>query len=139
MLSISALGNTSRIAANNALAQQQNAIERLSSGKRINSAKDDAAGLAISERLTAQINAMEVGHRNIGDSVSLLQIAEQGLNSQSIALQRMRELAVQSRNSSLAQIDLAVLQHEFDDLKLEVGRLANSLTFNGRKVLDGSF
>jgi len=139
LLSISALGNSSRIAANNALAQQQNAIERLSSGKRINSAKDDAAGLAISERLTAQINAMEVGHRNIGASVSLLQIAEQGLDSQSIALQRMRELAVQSRNSSLAQIDLAVLQHEFDDLKLEVDRLANSLTFNGRKVLDGSF
>lgn len=114
-------------------------LQRLSSGLRINSAKDDAAGLAISSRMTTQVNGMNVAMRNANDGVSLAQTAEGSLASVSDALQRIRELAVQSVNATNSASDRAALNTEAQQLKSEVNRVATQTNFNGVKLLDGSF
>lgn len=119
-----------------ALAQ---ALQRLSSGLRLNSAKDDAAGLAISERFTAQIRGLDQARRNAGDGVSLAQTAEGALQSAGDLLQRIRELAVQSANASNAAGDRAALNAEVSQLVAELDRIATSTEFNSLKLLDGSF
>ncbi len=113
-------------------------MQRLSSGLRVNSAKDDAAGLAIAERMTAQVRGMTVASRNANDAVSLSQTAEGALGKISDSLQRMRELAVQSRNATNSTSDRASLQKEFGQLQEEIGRTINSTSFNGKKLLDGT-
>jgi flagellin len=115
------------------------AMQRLSSGLRINSAKDDAAGLAISQRFTSQINGMDQASRNANDGISLAQTAEGALVEVTNNLQRIRELAVQSSNATNSQSDRDALQTEVTSLKSEIDRVANTTAFNGVKVLDGSF
>jgi len=114
-------------------------LERLSSGLRINSAKDDAAGLAISQRMTTQIRGMNVAMRNANDGVSLAQTAEGSLSSVSDSLQRIRELSVQSANATNSASDRAALNTEAQQLKAEINRVATQTNFNGVKLLDGSF
>ncbi len=117
-------------------------IERLSSGLRVNSAKDDAAGLAISERMNAQVKGMNVAIRNANDGISLAQTAEGGLNEIGNMLQRMRELAVQSANGTNSSDDRDNLNAEFVALDAEIGRIATVTQFNGLKILGsaaGSF
>jgi flagellin len=115
------------------------ALQRLSSGLRINSAKDDAAGLAITERMTAQIRGLNQAVRNANDGISLAQTAEGALAESSNALQRIRELALQSANATNSASDRAALQAEVNQLKQEIDRIANTTEFNGLKLLDGSF
>ena len=115
------------------------AINRLSSGLRINSAKDDAAGLAISERFTSQIRGLTQAARNANDGISLAQTAEGALGSIGSNLQRMRELAVQSANATNSSSDRAALQQEVGQLASEVDRVATQTQFNGTNLLDGSF
>nr|WP_301331526.1 flagellin [Sinimarinibacterium sp. NLF-5-8] len=114
-------------------------LQRLSSGLRINSAKDDAAGLAISERFTSQINGLNQAARNAQDAVSLAQTAEGAMGSISKSLQRMRVLAVQSANATNFSSDRAALQKEFNALRDEITRVAGQTNFNGVNLLDGSF
>ena len=114
-------------------------LERLSSGLRINSAKDDAAGLAISARMTSQISGMNVATRNANDGISLAQTAEGTLSAISDNLQRMRELAVQSSNASNSATDRIAIQQEVTALSAEIDRVASQTDFNGTKLLDGSF
>lgn len=114
-------------------------LQRLSSGLRINSAKDDAAGLAISERFGAQIRGLNQAVRNANDGISLAQTAEGALGEIGNNLQRIRELAVQSRNATNSADDRAALQKEVVQLKAEIDRVANNTTFNGKKLIDGSF
>ncbi len=114
-------------------------LQRLSSGLRINSAKDDAAGLAISERMSTQIRGMNVAMRNANDGISLSQTAEGSLDSVSSALQRIRELSVQSANATNSSSDRAALNAEAQQLKNEIDRVATQTNFNGVKLLDGSF
>lgn len=113
-------------------------IQRLSSGLRINSAKDDAAGLAISDRMSSQIRGMNQATRNANDGVSMAQTAEGALSSSGNILQRIRELAVQSSNSSNSASDRQALQTEVTQLSSELGRIASTTEFNGTKLLDGS-
>ncbi|MBI2382925.1 MAG: flagellin [Gammaproteobacteria bacterium] len=115
------------------------ALQRLSSGLRINSAKDDAAGLAISERFTAQIKGLSQGIRNANDGISLAQTAEGALVQVTKNLQRIRELAVQSSNDTNSASDRASLQEEVIQLQAEIERVATQTNFNGKKVLDGTF
>lgn len=115
------------------------AINRLSSGLRINSAKDDAAGLAISERFTSQIRGLNQAARNANDGISLAQTAEGALTSVSGNLQRIRELAVQSANATNSASDRAALQQEVSQLVQEIDRVGAQTDFNGVKLLDGSF
>jgi len=114
-------------------------MQRLSSGLRINSAKDDAAGLAIAERMNAQARGLAVAARNANDGISLAQTAEGALGKMGDMLQRMRELAVQSSNATNSDQDRAALQAEVTQLTAEIDRVAKTTTFNGRKILDGSF
>ena len=114
-------------------------MQRLSSGLRINSAKDDAAGLAISERMNTQIRGLTVASRNANDGISLAQTAEGALGSLGSNLQRIRELAVQARNATNSSEDRAALDAEVQQLKAEVTRVAQQTSFNGTKLLDGSF
>lgn len=114
-------------------------LQRLSTGLRINSAKDDAAGMSISSRMTSQINGMNVAARNANDGISLAQTAEGGLNSATDLLQRMRDLAVQSANGSNSDTDRASIQSEVGQLKDEIDRVAKSTSFNGLNLLDGTF
>ena len=114
-------------------------IQRLSSGLRINSAKDDAAGLAISERFSTQIRGLDVAVRNANDGISLAQVAEGSLSEIGNNLQRIRELAVQSANASNSSSDRAALNAEVKQLTAEVDRVAKQADFNGTKLLDGSF
>jgi flagellin len=114
-------------------------LQRLSSGLRINSAKDDAAGLAISERFTAQIRGTEQASRNANDGISLAQTAEGALSEIGNNLQRMRELAVQSSNASNSDSDRAAINNEVQALSTEIDRVAQNSAFNGTKLLDGSF
>lgn len=111
-----------------------NSIARLSSGLRVNSAKDDAAGLAIAERMSAQIRGFDVAGRNANDGISALQVADGALGKVSDNLQRMRELAVQSKNGTLNTTDRANLDREFQELADEVGRIAVGTEFNGNDV-----
>ena len=114
-------------------------LQRLSSGLRINSAKDDAAGLAISERFTSQIRGLDQAKRNANDGVSMLQTAEGSLQSTGDILQRVRELAVQSSNATNSAGDRKAIQAEVGQLLSEADRIAQTSEFNGLKLLDGSF
>lgn len=115
--------------------QLETSIQRLSSGLRVNSAKDDAAGLAIAERMQAQVLGMNVAIRNANDAISLAQVAEGGLQEGSAMLQRMRELAVQSANGTNGVQDRANLNAEFLALDAELGRIADVTKFNGLAIL----
>jgi flagellin len=114
-------------------------MQRLSSGLRVNSAKDDAAGLAISERMNTQVRGLNVAARNANDGISLSQTAEGALGKVADMLQRMRELAVQSANATNSATDRAALQAEVDQLKAEINRVATTTKFNGTALLDGTF
>ena len=114
-------------------------MQRLSSGLRVNSAKDDAAGLAIAERMNTQVKGLAVASRNANDGISLAQTAEGALGKVGDMLQRMRELAVQSGNATNSKTDRQALQAELKQLRDEVDRVAKTTSFNGQKVLDGSF
>ncbi len=123
---------------NTSQASLQTSLQRLSSGMRINSAKDDAAGLAIAQRFTSQINGETQAARNANDGISLAQTAEGSLGTITDNLQRMRQLAVQSANATNSSSDRAALQTEVGQLKSEIDRVANHSSFNGVKLLDGS-
>jgi flagellin len=114
-------------------------MQRLSSGLRVNSAKDDAAGLAIAERMNGQVRGLNVAMRNANDGISLAQTAEGALGKIGDMLQRVRELAVQSANATNSDTDRAALDAEAQQLLDEIDRVANTTSFNGLKVLDGSF
>lgn len=114
------------------------AMERLSSGKRVNTAADDAAGLAIANRMTSQIRGLDQAVRNANDGVSLIQTAEGALDETTNILQRMRELAIQSANGIYEDADRATLDAEVQQLKAEIDRIAETTTFNGKKLLDGT-
>ena len=114
-------------------------LQRLSTGFRINSAKDDAAGLQISNRLTSQINGLSVAVRNSNDGISLAQTAEGALQQSTGILQRMRDLALQSANGSNGSSERAALQGEVAQLQQELNRIAETTSFGGRKILDGTF
>ena len=114
-------------------------MQRLSSGLRVNSAKDDAAGLAIAERMNTQIRGLNVAARNANDGISLAQTAEGALGKVGDMLQRMRELAVQSSNATNSADDRKALQAEVSQLRDEIDRVAKQTNFNGAKLLDGSF
>lgn len=135
--------NISSLNAQHNLSKSQSALttsmQRLSTGLRINSAKDDAAGMAIASRMTSQINGLDVATRNANDGISLTQTAEGGLSSASDILQRMRDLAVQSSNGSNSDEDRASIQTEVGQLKDEIDRISKSTNFNGINLLDGSF
>ncbi|WP_022982825.1 flagellin domain-containing protein [Ideonella sp. B508-1] len=110
-------------------------MQRLSSGLRVNSAKDDAAGLAIAERMNSQVRGMNVAVRNANDGISLSQTAEGALSKVGDALQRMRELAVQARNSTNSSSDKDSLNKEFVELQAEIARVLGGTTFNGKHIL----
>ena len=135
--------NVASLSAQNQLSKSQDlsnqALERLSSGLRINSAKDDAAGLAISQRFSTQIRGLDVASRNANDGISLAQTAEGALVEVGNNLQRIRELAVQSANATNSSSDRAALNAEVEQLASEIDRVANQTNFNGTKLLDGSF
>lgn len=135
--------NVASLSAQNQLNKSQNlsnqALERLSSGLRINSAKDDSAGLAISSRFDAQIRGLGQAVRNANDGISLAQTAEGALGESGNILQRVRELAVQSANASNSSSDRQALQDEVNQLVSELDRIATTTNFNGQKLLDGSF
>ncbi|MGI2801067.1 flagellin [Photobacterium damselae] len=116
-----------------------NSMEKLSSGLRINSAKDDAAGLQISNRLTSQTNGLNVAMRNANDGVSMAQTAEGAMQETTNMLQRMRDLSLQSANGSNSDADRAALQKEVSSLQEEMTRIADTTTFGGQNLLDGSF
>jgi flagellin len=113
----------------------QTSMQRLSSGLRVNSAKDDAAGLAIAERMNAQMRGMNVAIRNANDGISLAQVAEGALSKIGDALQRMRELALQARNASNSDSDKDSLNKEFAQLQKEITRVIGGTTFNGKHIL----
>lgn len=113
------------------------AMERLSSGLRVNSAKDDAAGLAIASRMDAQVRGLSVAIRNAGDAISLAQTAEGGLNEITNMLQRMRELAVQSANATNSASDRTNLDAEYQALNTEITRQVGATTFNGIAIIGG--
>nr|WP_211165560.1 flagellin [Pseudoalteromonas arctica] len=114
-------------------------MERLSSGMRINSAKDDAAGLQISNRLTSQVNGLAVAQRNANDGISMAQTAEGAMSESTSILQRMRELALQSANGSNSDSDRDALQKEVTALQTELTRIADTTSFGGQQLLDGDF
>ncbi|GAB2191373.1 flagellin [Sessilibacter sp. MAH2] len=115
------------------------ALQRLSTGFRINSARDDAAGLQISNRLTSQVNGLTVAARNASDGISLSQVAEGALQQSTDILQRIRDLALQSANGSNSAGERQALQEEVNQLKQELTRIADTTTFGGRRILDGTF
>ncbi|MDM5361250.1 flagellin Hag [Peribacillus sp. RS7] len=117
---------------------QSKSMEKLSSGLRINSAADDAAGLAISEKMRGQIRGLDQATRNSQDGISLIQTAEGALNETHDILQRMRELAVQSGNDTNVEADRQSVQDEFDQLAKEITRISSTTEFNTQKLLDGS-
>ena len=119
-------------------ADMETSMERLSSGKRINSAMDDAAGLAIAGRMSAQLEGLSMAVKNANDGVSMLQTAEGGLEETTDILLRMRELAVQSSSDTYNATDRAALDSEFDSLKDEITRISDRTDFNGTKVLDSA-
>ncbi|MCF6138752.1 flagellin [Pseudalkalibacillus berkeleyi] len=123
---------------NSASTAQGKSMEKLSSGLRINRAGDDAAGLAISEKMRGQVRGLEQASRNAQDGISMIQTAEGALNETHSMLQRMRELAVQSNNGTNTSDDLAEIQKEINQLNTEVDRVANKTEFNTKTLLDGS-
>ena len=135
--------NTSSLTAQRGLMSSQEklstAMQRLNTGLRINSAKDDSAGLAIADRMTSQIRGLDQAARNANDGISLAQTAEGALQESTNILQRMRELAVQSANDTNTGTDRTSLQKEVGQLQQELNRIANTTSFNGKVLLDGSF
>ena len=135
--------NVSSLNAQRQLFSSGNALttsfERLSSGSRINSAADDAAGLQISNRMTAQIQGLNQGVRNANDGISVLQTAEGALDETTNSLQRIRQLAVQSNNGVNSAEDKVALKQEIDALKTEMDRIASDTEFNGVALLDGTY
>ena len=123
---------------NNTSKSLDTSYTRLASGLRINSAKDDAAGLQISNRLTSQINGLDQGNRNANDGISLAQTAEGALDETTSMLQRMRTLAQQSANGSNSSSDRAALQSEYTQLSNEINRIAKDTTFGGQNLLNGA-
>ena len=132
LLSLNAQRNTSTSATSLATSMQ-----RLSSGLRVNSAKDDAAGLAIADRMNSQVRGMNVAQRNANDGISLSQTAEGALSKVGDSLQRMRELAVQARNATNTTTDLDSIGQEYAQLGSEIQRVLGGTTFNGRAILAG--
>src|SRR5579859_4780540 len=114
------------------------AMERLSSGLRINNAADDAAGYAVSQGLTAQVNGLDQASRNVGDAVSMVQTAESSMNNVQSMLQRVRELAVQYQNGDLSSTNKSAIQNEVDQLTNEIDRQRGAVQFNGQNLLNGS-
>jgi flagellin len=133
---ITALNAANRLKTNESAVSKN--IQKLSSGYRINSAADDAAGLAVSEKMRKEINGLSQAEDNTKNGISLVQTAEGGLNETSAILQRMNTLAVESANGTYKDTDRANLQKEVDHLKTEIDRIANSTNFNEIKLLDGS-
>lgn len=133
---ISALNTYRQLSVNNSMMAKS--LEKLSSGLRINRAGDDAAGLAISEKMRGQIRGLEMAVKNAQDGISLIQTAEGALNEVHSILQRMRELAVQAANDTNVNADRQALQDEFNQLVEEIGRIKDNTTFNTQKLLDGS-
>ncbi|WP_422343558.1 flagellin [Parasphingorhabdus sp.] len=125
-------------AANNAEMSLAKSIERLSTGRRINSASDDAAGLAVATRMTSEIRGLNMAVRNANDGISLTQTAEGGMNEINTMLQRMRELSVQSANGTLANTDRVNLQVEVAALIAQINDVASRTTFNNVELLDGT-
>jgi flagellin len=134
---ISALNTYRQLTVN--VTASSKSLEKLSSGYRINRAGDDAAGLAISEKMRGQIRGLEMASKNAQDGISLIQTAEGALNETHAILQRMRELAVQSATDTNTDDDRAELQKEVEQLLEEIDRIANNTEFNTKKLLDGSF
>ncbi|WP_339215270.1 flagellin [Solibacillus sp. FSL W8-0372] len=134
---ISALNTHRNLGFNNAQASKN--LEKLSSGYKINRAGDDAAGLAISEKMRGQIRGLDMAQKNAQDGISLIQTAEGALNETHAILQRMRELAVQAATDTNEDKDRAKLQAEVDQLVEEIDRIAGNTEFNNMKVLDGSY
>ncbi len=134
------INNSSSSARHMATAQKDasQVLKKLSSGSRINSAKDDAAGLAISDRMDSQIRGLSQAMRNAGDGISLTQTAEGALSETTEILQRMRELSLQAANGIYNNTDRAAINQEFSQLREELGKVAGQTTFNGQNVLDGS-
>ena len=134
--------NISALRASNASTSAQmglsQAMQRLSTGKRINSASDDAAGLAISNSMTAQINGMNQGIRNANDGIAMAQTADGALDEVTNMLQRIRELAVQSSSGTYSSDDRANMQTEVDQLSTQIGSIVNNTQFNGVTLFDGS-
>lgn len=114
-------------------------LQRLSTGSRINSAKDDAAGLQIANRLTSQVNGLNIAVKNSNDGISMAQTAEGALEQSTNILQRMRDLSLQSANGSNSEKERAALNSEVTELKKELDRISNTTSFGGKKLLDGSF
>ena len=142
-MAISVITNTASLNAQRNLSKSSNdlatSMERLSSGMRINSAKDDAAGLQISNRLTSQINGLGVAQRNANDGISMAQTAEGAMSASTDILQRMRELALQSANGSNSSDDRDAMQKEVSALQSELTRISDTTSFGSQKLLDGSF
>lgn len=132
---ISALNTHRNLTFNNSQAAKN--LEKLSSGYKINRAGDDAAGLAISEKMRAQVRGLDMASKNAQDSISLIQTAEGALNETHAILQRMRELAVQSRNDTNVELDRKFLQDEIAQLIEEIDRIADTTEFNTQKLLNG--
>jgi len=125
--------NAQRNAANNQ-SSMATTMQRLSSGLRVNTAKDDAAGLAIAERMNTQVRGMTVAVRNANDGISLSQVAESGISTLTDILQRMRELAVQSMNTTNSSSDVSALNQEYTQLGSELGRIISAVQFNGSSL-----
>ncbi|TWX61135.1 flagellin, partial [Colwellia hornerae] len=142
-MAISVVTNTASLNAQRNLTKSgaglQQSMERLSSGMRINSAKDDAAGLQIANRLTSQINGLGVAQRNANDGISMAQTAEGSMQASTDILQRMRELALQSANGSNSSEDREAMQKEVSALSSELTRISETTSFGGQQLLDGSF
>jgi flagellin len=141
-MSISVLTNVASLNAQRNLATTQanlaSSIGKLSSGMRINTAADDAAGLGISENLQANIRSLAQAQRNANDGISLSQVAEGGMNEMQGIVSRMRELSVQSANSTLGSNERGYIQTEYTQLSQEINRISSVTDFNGQKLLDGS-
>jgi flagellin len=134
---IEAMNTTRQLSINGT--NQSKSLEKLSSGQRINRAGDDAAGLAISEKMRGQIRGLQQASRNSQDGISMIQTAEGALNETHAILQRMRELAVQAANDTNVTADRSAVQLELTALTSEIDRIANSTEFNTQKLLDGTF
>jgi flagellin len=115
---------------------QENSMERLASGQRINRSSDDAAGLAVSERLRAKLRSLDVAKRNANDGISYIQVAEGGLNEVSNIVVRMRELSSQAASDTIGNLERSFLDKEFQQLRKEVGRIVETTEFNGSKLLN---
>ena len=141
-MSLSILTNISAMDTHRNLVSSQNAVstamQRLSSGLRINTAADDAAGYAISQGLTSQVNGFDQASRNVGDAISMVQTAESSLNNVQSMLQRVRELAVQYQNGDLSSTNKTDIQNEVNQLTQEVDRQRGAVTFNGINLLNGT-